>query len=551
MYKVLDLFSGAGGFSLGFELCGFNIDTHVEIDSYASKTLEKNFKNSRIITDDIRFIDPKDIADEDKFDLIIGGPPCQGFSVAGSSQFNIEDDRNELVFWYLKYVQVLKPKIAIIENVPNVLTKRSKDGLSFLDLIKKIGLEMGYEVSFKILNSKNFGVPQSRRRAFIVLHSPRKNFNFPEVQNHEAKELSLFSDKANFVTVDEAFNDLPEVDAGEIGTGFPYAFAPKNDYQKYCRKNSKGVFNHDPMKHTKRVIDRFKIIKPGQSLKDVPISHGQVAYGTGEKVIKPFKYNNYRLDPNKTSLTIPASYQSLFIHPSKHRNLTAREGARLMSFPDWYVFEGPKTLMSWENGLSQYNQIGNAVCPLVAKSLASSALDYLNQTQESKLIVKTSKTLSGVVNKLNKQRYGLDDAKNGLKVFKTSMKIPYSVLRGSKYFDNIRNIFVVNKIDIPIENVQNAFNLIHTSQCTICNQNEPPYGNHDKFINLLISKSDINSLIGNKKDNGLDFHLRILSNEDRRTANEVAEILQDLNLVELMLDQNPRTGKMVKSIKLK
>ena len=136
MHKVLDLFAGAGGFALGFSLCKFDVNTHVEIDEYASKTLERNFPKSRVITDDIRFINVEKLKSEN-FKIIIGGPPCQGFSVAGSSQFGIQDDRNELVFWYLKYVQELRPRIAVIENVPNVLTKKSKDGESFLDLVKK------------------------------------------------------------------------------------------------------------------------------------------------------------------------------------------------------------------------------------------------------------------------------------------------------------------------------------------------------------------------------------------------------------------------------
>ena len=157
--------------------------------------------------------------------------------------------------------------------------------------------------------------------------------------------------------------------------------------------------NHDAMKHLDRLIERFKIIKQGQSLKDVPISHGQIAYGSGEKVEKPFKYNNYRIRGDRPSLAIPASYQSLFIHPYLNRNLTAREGARLMSFPDWYEFSGPRTSMSWEEGLSQYNQIGNAVCPLVAKALGKSIKNFLENNKFDSLEISESKTLEEIISK--------------------------------------------------------------------------------------------------------------------------------------------------------
>jgi DNA (cytosine-5)-methyltransferase 1 len=548
MPKVLDLFSGAGGFSLGFKLEGFDVETHVEIDRYASDTLKKNFPNSKVITDDVRFLEPHNVINSSTVDVMIGGPPCQGFSVAGSTQFGVEDNRNELVFWYLKFVQTLNPKIAIIENVPNVLTKKSKEGTMFLDLIRQISSEMGYEVSYHVLNSVNFGVPQSRRRAFIVLHSKQVKFDFPQITHDERGEKLLFSSTKRFTTVGEALNDLPDVDAGQIGSGLPYKSEPSNDFQIYCRENSLGVLNHNPMKHTGRVIERFKIIQPGQSLKDVPLSHGQVAYETSEKVAKPFKYNNYRLDPNKPSLAIPASYQSLFVHPVKDRNLTAREGARLMSFPDWYEFEGPKTMMSWESGLSQYNQIGNAVCPMVARSLAGSVRKYLKELGSAVVNIESSGTLTSILKNSKKHRYTIEDAQKNAGCYQLITGTPSLDFTKSKYFDKERKLFVVKKIDVTMEKVKIAYDLLRKSDCAICNRHEPPYGNHLGSLNLLISKSDIQSLVGNGNDNGLDFHLRVITNDDYRYANEVALILEDLGVVNIVPLQNPRTGKMVKSI---
>jgi len=550
--RVLDFFSGAGGFSLGFELEGIKVDTHIEIDQYASETIKKNFPESKTLTEDIRFIDPSSLTDDGDIDVIIGGPPCQGFSVAGSTQFGIDDDRNELVFWYLHFIEKISPKIVIIENVPNVLNKKSKDGHSFLDLVTKIAQEIGYEVSYNILNSLNYGVPQSRRRAFIVLHLKGTKFHFPEITHGGASDnqFSLFPLKSP-VTVGEALDDLPLVDVGGIGSGLPYITPPNNNYQKYCRGKSLVVTNHDPMQHTNRVIERFKIIKQGQSLKDVPLSHGQVAYGTGEKVSKPFKYNNYRLDANKPSLAIPASYQSLFVHPTLNRNLTAREGARLMSFPDWYEFKGPKTMMSWESGLSQYNQIGNAVCPLVSRAIAKSVKDYLNSMTGCLVNTNQSKTLLSIYKKLKKDRYEIKNARQGRLLFLSNLqRLEIDGYHDSKFYDFDRKIFRVNNVDVELESVVYAYQLLRTENCPICNPNDMPRGNHFKLMNLLISKSDLKSLLSKGRDNGLDFHLRILTESDRRIANEVALILEDLGMVNIVTAQNPRTGKKVKSVSL-
>lgn len=543
MFRVLDLFAGAGGFSLGFEMGGLEVSTHVEIDQYASETIKRNFPNSRVITEDIRFVDITEFQKED-FDVIIGGPPCQGFSVAGSGQFGIQDDRNELVFWYLKYVQILKPKIAIIENVPNVLTKKSKDGKSFLDLIKSIATEMSYDVSYNVLNAMNYGVPQARKRAFIILHLKGTKFRFPEITHEENAKQTLFESYEQVVTVGDALDDLPDNEGGT------YLFEARNNFQKYCRDGADHISNHEPMKHTERVIERFKVIQQGQSLKDVPLSHGQIAYGSGEKVTKPFKYNNYRLDEGKPALTIPASYQSLFVHPNLNRNLTAREGARLMSFPDWYIFTGPKTMMSWESGLSQYNQIGNAVCPLVAKALSKSVLEYLQLLGNEFHETTTSKTLDQISQNLKTHRYTIEDAKLGVSAIQKKVSIENCLLISSKFYDRENSCFWVNRLKISVDAVNFTYNLLKSSKCEICNNYEAPFGEHDGHINLLISKSDVNSLFSNKNDNGLDFHLRIFTGDDIRMANEVSEILVDIGLAEVISDKNPRTGKKVKTLKL-
>lgn len=191
-----------------------------------------------------------------------------------------------------------------------------------------------------------------------------------------------------YTTVEMAIMDLPCLEAGEgIDSGQPYGTAPQNSFQTKLRQGCSGVRNHVAMGHTQRLVERFMTIGHGKSLKDVGREHGQIKYRkAGAIAKKPFKYNNYRLDPNKPALTIPASFQSLFLHPHLHRNLTAREAARLFGYPDNYVFQGKRTAMSWEKHLSQYNQIGNSVSPLMSFALGK-ALTAALQKDECASIV--------------------------------------------------------------------------------------------------------------------------------------------------------------------
>ena len=157
------------------------------------------------------------------------------------------------------------------------------------------------------------------------------------------------------------------------------------------RKNSKKVFNHVAMRHTQRLIDRFEAIKPGKNLIDVWETHGAVKRGNpNEKSEIKFSQNNLRLVGNKPAPTVAASFQSNFIHPYLNRNFTAREGARFQSFPDDFIFEGMRTKMSWEKGLSQYQQIGNAVPPLMAKAVADKIKDILTNGNSTEFLKKSN-----------------------------------------------------------------------------------------------------------------------------------------------------------------
>ena len=229
----------------------------------------------------------------------------------------------------------------------------------------------GYNVRKQILCAKDYGVPQSRERVIII--GIRKDLaitpTFPEPISGE-------------ITVDMAISDLPQIQSGEGSETMPYTIDPQNEYQKMMRNGCTILRNHVAMKHTKRLIERFAAIQPGQSLVDVWETHGAVKRGApGEKSQIKFSQNNQRVFGNKPAPTIAASFQSNFIHPHLDRNFTAREGARLQSFPDSFIFEGMRTKMSWEKGLSQYQQIGNAVPVLLAYEIAKNLRNQLQNEQ--------------------------------------------------------------------------------------------------------------------------------------------------------------------------
>jgi DNA (cytosine-5)-methyltransferase 1 len=275
---------------------------------------------------------------------------------------------------FLRFVKSINPSFFVIENVRGILSSRTKSGLKVINIIQKESESLGYNIDFKILNSAWFGVPQMRERVFFI--GVRKDLPFNSNLLFPEAELN----KQDFVTVEEAIMDLPKVQAGGGSDEMEYALAPHSDYSKWARGKCTAVKNHVAMRHTDRIINRFKVIQCGQSVSHVPQEHSQRKRGDASVFSgKTFGQNNMRVFPNLPSPTIPASFQSNFIHPYEDRNFTAREGARLQSFPDDYVFRGSRTTMSWEKNLSQYQQIGNAVPPLLAFAIAKTIKRYFSQ----------------------------------------------------------------------------------------------------------------------------------------------------------------------------
>lgn len=544
MPTFVDLFAGCGGFSVGLRAAGWTSIAEVEIDNWACETLRANFPESRVLEADIRTIADEDILALGSVDLIVGGPPCQGFSVAGSTQFGVDDPRNELFRWFLHWVQLLQPRVAMIENVPAILGRSTIDG-TVVNAVRETLAPFGYRVDAKVLNSADYGVPQSRRRAFIVMTRGKGDFKFPSATNGNASvQTDLFDHLRPYTTVGQALSDLPEIDAGEgSDEPVPYPVPAQNDYQRVCRGQQRAVANHVAMKHTARLVERFRMIAPGQSLKDVPQSHGQIANRTGEKVDKPFKYNNYRLASEKPSLAIPASFQSLFLHPTRHRNLTAREAARLMGFSDDFIFRGKRTTMSWEKNLSQYNQIGNAVCPPVARALGQEVLKYLMNFQEDESFAQRDQII------IDKNRLV---SVSIIPQFRS--KLPKEIVSDLRSacadIGEFEQTFRHKGLEIPTVALALAVIVAEAECCSICSPDLAPWAHHDGKMCFLISKDGNDSLLENEQDHGLDYHLRSVLNVNKEIGHLVGERLSESGIVELITLPNPRTGRSVRGMQV-
>ena len=337
----LDLFCGAGGLSCGFESAGYNVLAGIDFWKDALVTYSANHKHSQAIQADMKSLDPEDVMSKigcSTVDVICGGPPCQGFSIAGKRI--VDDERNTLYKSFVKFVAAFSPKAFVMENVPNILS--IGDG-AVREAILADFKKLGYTVSYQILNAADYGVPQARRRAFFVGLKNRV-FQFP------SKSVDTP------ISIKEAISDLPEESLAE---GAPYPTQPKTDYQRLMRKNSEKVFNHDVTIHTERTKQIIAMVPDGGDYRDLP----KELQGTRKVHIAWTRYCSW-----KPSFTIDTGHFHHF-HYEYNRVPTARESARIQSFADDYVFLCGKT--------SKLKQIGNAVPPLLAAAVAKQLKEEL------------------------------------------------------------------------------------------------------------------------------------------------------------------------------
>lgn len=339
---VLDLFCGCGGLSLGFQQAGFDIKLGIDAWKDAITTFNLTHQSAQGIVADLFSITPQSISEQtglNKIDVIIGGPPCQGFSIAGKRM--IDDDRNQLYKSFVEFVKYYQPKAFLMENVPNMMSM-GKGVIK--EQITQDFENLGYFVHSKILMASDFGVPQNRRRAFFIGFKKECHFEFP---------LPLENKK---VTAYEAISDLPDY---TVNDGADYPINTTSDYQNLMRKNSQGLFNHQITQHNEKTISTIALVPDGGNYKDLP-----------EKLRNTRNVNIAwtRLNSQKPSFTIDTGHRHHF-HYKFNRVPTVRESARIQSFPDDFIFLGTKT--------SQYKMVGNAVPPMLAKALAQKIKEYL------------------------------------------------------------------------------------------------------------------------------------------------------------------------------
>ena len=343
---VIDLFAGVGGLSLGFEQHGFDVTLANEYDPSIAAAYEKNHTHTKMIVGDITSLDLQAVFGkyQGKTDVVIGGPPCQGFSQKGQRK-TIHDERNFLFKYYVKVVELVHPTYFVMENVPNLLT--AEKGY-FLHEIIELFNAMGYQLKTGVLNASDFGVPQNRRRAVIIgkLNAPAPDLPTPQETT---------------VTIWDAISDLAFLSSGEGKEEQPYPNAPQSDYQRKLRGKCNVLHNHVVTRHSPLALERLAMIPPNAGKEVLPEEHLTKSIYSGTWT---------RMRKDEISVTITTRFDTpssgKFTHPYLDRAITVREAARIQSFPDDFIFIGTKC--------SQMKQVGNAVPPLLAGAIADTIM---------------------------------------------------------------------------------------------------------------------------------------------------------------------------------
>ena len=352
----IDIFSGAGGLSLGAEMAGVKISTGIEINPHAAKTFQRNHKGAKVLQGDIQNIDAKALYGEKKpVFVIMGGPPSQGFSMSNTRTRNMKNEKNFLFLEFVRFVQEIKPAWFVLENVWGLTNINEGKTLTMIeDCFRSIE---GYDnISSSILWASDYGVPQNRNRFFMVGNRLGIDFKFPK--KHETK-----------ITVEEAIGDLPSLQNGEMVDEAPYTLTLEeaSPYAQLMRKGSDMARQNFVSRNNDLVIERYKYISQGQNWRAIPDPHMQNYADKGRCHSGIYK----RLRADQPSVVISNYRKSMLIHPYEDRGISVREAARLQSFPDTFIFEGP--LMHIQQ------QIGNAVPPLLSKAVFQ---EILKQTKK-------------------------------------------------------------------------------------------------------------------------------------------------------------------------
>lgn len=357
---AIDLFCGAGGLSEGFRQAGFHVLAGQDYDEQAGATFATTHSEAKFIGGPIQGVTAQQLLKaagmkRGEIDVIVGGPPCQGYSVY-NHQRGVSDPRAGLFREYLRIVKGIQPKWLVMENVTGIT---SIAGGNVVHEIFKGMTSLGYRVDMKVLRAEEFGVPQERRRVFFIATRTESPILFPEPTHGPRLQP--------FVTVWDAISDLPKLENGQKSSPLPYTKKPQNAYQAILRGACIFVQNHSASRLSRINEERMKHIPPGGSWRDIPFD----LLPTGMKKAKRSDHTKRYGRPKKTELACTVLtkcdvHWGAYIHPVQDRAFTVREAARLQSFPDFFTFCGSST--------EQYVQVGNAVPPLLGRRVAESLL---------------------------------------------------------------------------------------------------------------------------------------------------------------------------------
>ena len=333
---------------MGFKMAGFNVIAGIDSWQVSIETFRRNNPDSEGIIADLTAL-PDSFYEKyaGKVDVVIAGPPCQGFSMSGKR--DRKDPRNVLFWEVVRVARILRPRVVVIENVVGLLSMKTPEGADVSKCIETRLGALGYSVEHKVLNSADYGVPQSRRRV-IFIASKIGHIGFPAPSNDR-------------VTVGDALGNIPESGS--------FYLPPSTPFQKAMHSEEAMLCNHETARHSAEVLKRFPFVPPGGNWKNIPEEY----YGVGGE-----HSNNYRrLDPGKPAVTIKHAQKSMIIHPYYNRTITAREAARLQSFPDSFILSGTR--------YEQHQQLANAVPPLMAMAIARQISWAISMDRAEKAVV--------------------------------------------------------------------------------------------------------------------------------------------------------------------
>ncbi|WP_457748291.1 DNA cytosine methyltransferase [Sulfurimonas sp.] len=358
-FTAVDIFSGAGGMSIGAVMAGITPVLAVELDKHAAATYKANHPNTNVLEKDIKAVEPLKYIGKHPF-LLFGGPPCQGFSVANTKTRNLDNPNNWMYKEYCRFVEDLEPDWFVFENVVGF---KSFDKGRFAAEVEDELRSLGYETNSSVLNAADFGVPQYRNRFFIIGHSKEKGgikFDFDSLE------------KKPKVTVGEALRDLPSLHNGADIKETDYKnITHLHPYVKFIRRKSTKASQNFVTNSRPHIVERYKAIGQGENW-EAAKKRGLLKTYSSTRHTHSGIYK--RLKEDEPAVTIANYRKSMLIHPHEHRGLSLREAARLQSFPDDFIFKGPLSY--------QQQQVGNAVPPLLAKAIFEHILFLENASSQ-------------------------------------------------------------------------------------------------------------------------------------------------------------------------